>query len=118
MESLPSIRLQPKHIALLRDMLTQHQTRTREQGNTEESRATARLISNTLPRNLPYDLSLYPYEWAIVSRALRPNGSNPEPGSTEAAAYALYLKLSRAGFSRAVRFDDQGEHRPPVRFGK
>lgn len=38
----------------------------------------------------------YPYEWNEVSRALRPQGSKPVPGSHEAKLYALYQWMLRS----------------------
>lgn len=115
MEQSKTIRLSYKHIHLLRNMLHLYSGRMRQQGFPTEARKAKRLCSS-LPSRLPYDLDLYPHEWAIVSRALRADGPKPEPGTIASAAQALYFKLRMAGFSRAARYDEEGERRalPPV----
>jgi hypothetical protein len=92
-------------------MLAQYSDTMRESGFLMESRKAKRMVQY-LPKSLPYDLALHPSEWALVSRALRPQGSHPRKGSRAANAYSLYQLLSRHGISRAARYDNSGNPVP------
>jgi hypothetical protein len=92
----------PKYIRLCRDeieliskLLTQHAARL---SKTKPPHARiARFMRGALPKSLPYELSVLPQEWEILSKALRPEGSNPhaQPGSDTARALALYQRLRK-----------------------
>lgn len=38
---------------------------------------------------------MYPHEWRVITKALRPTGSKPKPGSNAAKLYALYQWILR-----------------------
>lgn len=52
-----------------------------------------RAFALALPRSLPYEVRIYASEWALLSPALRPQGSSPRAGSEAARMYALYRQL-------------------------
>ncbi len=86
-------RVKPKHIDMIRAALAAYliDLATTNPG----LRRRVRLVDAALPASAPYELRLYATEWEIVSKALRPVGSNPPPGSTHASWFALYTLLRK-----------------------
>lgn len=88
-----SVRLSKQEIDMVSEALKLY---ARWQSNLDPPKARhARVIRKALPTSLPYTLIVFPTEWEIISRALRPEGSNPTPGSEHAYWYSLYQKLRR-----------------------
>lgn len=65
---------------------------------THQSRENAGILEDyldTLEDAAPRQTEFYEHEWKLITRALRPQGSNPTPGTPSARAYACYLWISR-----------------------
>jgi hypothetical protein len=86
-------RLDRPSIELISTALAQHAARI--SNTTPLAARQARIMRRALPKSLPYELSCLAQEWEILSQALRPEGSNPTPGSEAARMFALYTKLRR-----------------------
>ncbi len=96
-----SRRVRPKHIQMLNEALILFIQR-HHQIDAPAARH-ARTIMRALPTSVPYVLMLYANDWAIVSKALRPAGSNPKPGGRFARWFALYTLLRKTFiFTRVV----------------
>jgi hypothetical protein len=60
-----------------------------------------KMIMRDVPTCIPYEAQWHPNEWALISQALRPLGSDGfAPGTIEARWYALYQRLRRKGYGR------------------
>jgi hypothetical protein len=79
----------PKQFRLLCEALRHHGTKLRADRNHEALRVLTMFV-RTLPTCAPYDVTISTREWPIVSRALRPEGMKPTPGSDAARWLALY----------------------------
>lgn len=82
-------RLSPRQFRKLCEALRHHGTKLRETKD-YEARKTLALFVRTLPTCAPYDVTISTREWPIISRALRPEGSKPTPGSDAARWLGLY----------------------------
>ncbi len=81
--------LSRKQFAKLCAALRAYGPTLREQRD-HEARRILTMFARTLPTHAPYTVTITAREWPIISRALRPEGSNPTPGSDAAKWYALY----------------------------
>lgn len=88
-----SRRVKPRHVQMLNEALVLFIQRFHLVDAPAARRA--RTIMRSLPTCVPYTLTLYANEWEIVSRALRPAGSNPKPGGRFARWFALYTLLRK-----------------------
>jgi len=81
--------MQRKRYVLMLEALQHYGRALKHAHDYDRLHALTRLIRG-LPTCAPYDVTLYADEWVLVSRALRQQGSNPEPGSVFARWYTLY----------------------------
>lgn len=94
------LRLTRKQFLILESALRAHRKTTSDVvGGGGHS---TRLAIQALPTQAPYDLWLFPLEWQQVSKALRPFGSHPPPGSEAATYYALYTRLRKTMVFKTV----------------
>ena len=84
-----TVRLSPKQFAKLCAALKAHGIKARGARDHDTLRVLT-LFIKTLPTCAPYEVTISTREWPTISKALRPQGSNPEPGSEAAKWYALY----------------------------
>src|SRR5688572_12182941 len=86
-------RIKPRHLFLLQSALAEYMNRLAF--TNPGARSKVRLVVAALPVSRPLELRLYANEWEIVSKALRPHGSNPTPGTKYAQWFALYTLLRK-----------------------
>lgn len=84
-----TVRFRPKQFYRLCEALRHHGTHLRAAQDREALRVLTMFV-RTLPICAPYDVTISTREWPIVSRALRPEGMKPTPGSDAARWLALY----------------------------
>lgn len=82
-------RLSPRQFRTLCEALCAHGIALRQARNHEDVRVLA-LFLRSLPTCAPYSVTVTEREWPIISKALRPAGMKPTPGSAAARYLALY----------------------------
>ena len=84
-----TVTLKRTYLPLLRRALTRYMRRQRRAKDYTSVQYAASAL-RSLPRHLPYVWTVYPHDWPVISKALRPGNSRPEQGSEEAQMYSLY----------------------------
>jgi hypothetical protein len=86
-------RIKPIHLSHIQAALAHYLLKVN--GSDSRLRRQILLVAAALPVSRPLELRLFAHEWAIVSKALRPVGSNPTPGTKFARWFALYTLLRK-----------------------
>lgn len=82
-------RLSPRQFRTMCEALRAHGVSLRHARDHDSLRVLT-LFVKTLPTCAPYSVTITAREWPIISRALRPQGMKPTPGSDAARYLALY----------------------------